>query len=229
VACRARAASHHAYAWSRSMSRRVLLSCSASGSLRLGARGFRDLTICLQYFSDGSTLHQRLLGAVCCSQFEHRGSGEALGLDILSAWFCACVRHDRPTAAKQTSYEHRLSDAQRVTVSFPVEKDFFARKQGKHGCHAQPAGHGARHGLATGHHGPRCARRRPSRPSICACHGVAWRSAAGRDERPLCSGIFRPVRTPSTRKEPRRSSRTRTAAAPRSPSSRGRARTSSRP
>ena len=60
------------------------------------------------------------------------GSGEALGLDILSAWFCACVRHDRPTAAKQAFHEHRLSDEQRNTVSFPVEKDLFARKQGKH-------------------------------------------------------------------------------------------------
>ena len=39
------------------------------------------------------------------------GSGEALGLDILSAWFCAWIRHDRLTAAKHTSYEHRLSDA----------------------------------------------------------------------------------------------------------------------
>ena len=45
--------------------------------------------------------------------------------------FLAWDRHDRPTAAKQTSYEHRLSDAQRATVSFPVEKDYFARKQGK--------------------------------------------------------------------------------------------------
>ena len=32
-----------------------------------------DLAICLQYVSDGCTLHQRLLGAVCCSPFEHRG------------------------------------------------------------------------------------------------------------------------------------------------------------
>ena len=45
--------------------------------------------------------------------------------------FLAWDRHDRLTAAKHTSYEHRLSDAQRATVSFPVEKDYFARKQGK--------------------------------------------------------------------------------------------------
>ena len=91
-----------------------------------------DLAICLQYVPEGCTLHQRLLGAVCFLQFEHRGSPEALGLDILSAVFLAWVRHDRPTAAKHTSYEHRLSDEHANPVSFPVEKDPFARKQGKH-------------------------------------------------------------------------------------------------
>ena len=39
------------------------------------------------------------------------GSLRSSGLDILSASFCLGSRHDRPTAAKQTSYEHRLSDA----------------------------------------------------------------------------------------------------------------------
>ena len=92
-------------------------------------------------FGTSLSVFSTLLRAVLCTRgcsepcvvlsLNIGGSGEALGLDILSAWFCACFRHDRPTAAKQTSYEHRLSDAQRIRLSFPVEKDPFARKQGK--------------------------------------------------------------------------------------------------
>ena len=113
------------------MPRRVLLSCSASGSPRLGARAFGTSLFVF------STLVTAVLCTRGCSEpcvvlsLNIGGSGEALGLDILSASFCAWFRHDRPTAAKQTSYEHRLSDAQRIRLSFPVEKDPFARKQGK--------------------------------------------------------------------------------------------------
>ena len=89
-----------------------------------------ELAICLQYVSDGCTLHQRLLGAVCCSRLNIGGLERLWGLTSSQAWFCARARHDRPTAAKQTSYEHRLSNAQRDRLSFPVEKDPFARKQG---------------------------------------------------------------------------------------------------
>ena len=121
LAGRARTAAPRAYVSSRLMPRRVLLSCSAWAACVPRARLW-DLAICLQYFSDGSTLHQRLLGAVCCSQFEHRGSGEALGLDILSAWFCAWIRHDRPTAAKHISYEHRLSDAHAIQSLSPSKR-----------------------------------------------------------------------------------------------------------
>ena len=50
----------------------------------------------------------------------------------MSTQFRAQERHDRLTAAKHTSYEHRLSDAHASQSFFPVEKDLFARKQGKH-------------------------------------------------------------------------------------------------
>ena len=112
------------------MARRVLLSCAASGSLPLRARGVWGLAICL-------TLATAVLCTRGCSEpcvvlsLNIGGSLRSSGLDILSASFCLGSRHDRPTAAKHTSYEHRLSDAQRATVSFPVEKDYFARKQGK--------------------------------------------------------------------------------------------------
>ena len=63
LAGRARAVAR-AYASPWLMPRGALLSCAASGSLRLQARGLWGLAICLQYVSDGCTLLQRLPAAV---------------------------------------------------------------------------------------------------------------------------------------------------------------------
>ena len=53
-------ASPRAYAWSRLMARGALLSCSASGSLRLRARALWDLAIWLRPAAGGSALLQSL-------------------------------------------------------------------------------------------------------------------------------------------------------------------------
>ena len=89
------------------------------------ARGFGTSLCCLRSTLVTTLPQRRLLRPVLASQFEHRGSGEALGLDRVSTQFCAWIRHDRPPAAKHTSYEHRLSDAHAIQVSFPVEKDLL--------------------------------------------------------------------------------------------------------